>query len=106
SASDPTLFGFPPFNLPVYPWQMPPGIYLPLPPDPMTFIFPIFSNSEPVDPLLIDIDGDGVETTPLDDNIMSTYFDMEGDGFAERTAWVGEDDGILFVDRNNDGVIN
>ena len=51
-------------------------------------------------PLILDLDGDGVEADGL------AYFDHEGDGFTELSAWAGVDDGTLVWDRNSDGVIN
>lgn len=56
------------------------------------------------DPMILDLDGDGIETTALNGGML--FFDTDGNGFAEHTAWVGEDDGILYKDLNNDGVIN
>jgi len=55
------------------------------------------------DPLIMDLDGDGIETTRIN---TSTYFDYDANGFAERTAWVGKDDGMLVMDKNGDGIIN
>jgi len=55
------------------------------------------------DPLILDLDGDGTETTAVADG---AYFDHDGNGFAERTGWAGLDDGLLVWDRNGDGVIN
>ena len=57
----------------------------------------------PRDPLVIDLDGDGVELTPLAGS--TTMFDTDGDGFAQRTAWVGPDDGLLVRDIDGDGRI-
>ena len=51
-------------------------------------------------PLILDLDGDGIEADAI------TYFDHEGDGWAELSRWADEDDGTLVWDRNNDGVIN
>lgn len=53
-------------------------------------------------PIVLDLDGDGIETTPLD----AVYFDFDGNKLAEKTAWVGADDGLLALDRNGDGRIN
>ncbi len=54
-------------------------------------------------PLVLDLDGDGLE---LIDRIDSTvFFDFDSDGFAERTGWVLSDDGLLAVDRDGDGQI-
>lgn len=55
------------------------------------------------DPLTLDLDGDGIETVGL--NPLS-YFDHDGNGFAEQTGWVGANDGLLVWDRNGDGRIN
>ena len=41
-------------------------------------------------PLVIDLDGDGVETTSIND----VYFDHNNDGLREKTAWVKSDDEI------------
>lgn len=54
-------------------------------------------------PVIIDLDGDGIELAPQDKNY--TLFDFDDDGFKERTAWVGADDGLLMFDENNDGRI-
>ncbi len=54
-------------------------------------------------PLTLDLDGDGIETTSYQG---ASYFDHDGDGFAERTGWVHPDDGLLVWDRNGDGIIN
>ena len=53
--------------------------------------------------MLIDIDGDGIETTSVENGV---YFDQENDGFAEKSAWVGKDDGVLAYDKNNNGRID
>lgn len=54
-------------------------------------------------PLAIDLDGDGVETVSVDNGV---YFDHDGNGFAEKTGWIGKDDGILVRDLNNNGQID
>lgn len=56
-----------------------------------------------LDPLLIDLDGNGIETTPLTDGMM---MDHDKDGFKELSAWVGGNDGILAYDKNNNGKID
>ena len=57
-------------------------------------------NCAHVSPLILDLNGDGVEAGGV------AYFDHEGDGFAEASRWADEDDGVLVWDRNGDGVIN
>jgi len=54
-------------------------------------------------PLILDLDGDGVET--LGQNFY-IHFDHDKNGFAERTGWVGADDGLLVLDRNGNGWID
>ncbi|MFC1836456.1 hypothetical protein ACFL2Q_17330, partial [Thermodesulfobacteriota bacterium] len=55
------------------------------------------------DPLIPDIDGDGLETTSVANG---TFFDHNADGFAENIGWVGPDDGLLVRDRNGNGTID
>ena len=54
-------------------------------------------------PLVVDLDGDGVETTTTEDG---THFDHDNNGFAEKTSWVGKDDGLLVRDINGNGQID
>ncbi|MEL7405639.1 MAG: RHS repeat-associated core domain-containing protein [Cyanobacteria bacterium J06558_2] len=55
-------------------------------------------------PLVLDLDGDGIELTAV--NTTNVFFDVDNDGFREATGWVQPDDGLLVLDRNNDGYIN
>jgi hypothetical protein len=55
-------------------------------------------------PLVLDLDGDGIEVLEAWD--ASVTFDFEGDGFQEKTAWVDADDGFLVCDRNRNGKID
>ena len=56
------------------------------------------------DPILVDLNGDGkIETTTVEDGI---NFDHQKDGFAEKTSWVSKEDGILAIDKNNNGIID
>ncbi|MBF0127868.1 MAG: calcium-binding protein, partial [Magnetococcales bacterium] len=59
---------------------------------------------KPYDPLVLDLDGDGIELTDI--SVNPVYFDLDNDAFAERVGWVGADDGMLARDLNGDGVIN
>lgn len=54
-------------------------------------------------PLLIDLDGYGINTLPIEQGIK---FDFEGDSSPIYTGWAGPNSGFLAMDRNNDGVIN
>ncbi|EJA3434398.1 hypothetical protein AB4T57_004536, partial [Vibrio parahaemolyticus] len=57
-----------------------------------------------IDPLVLDLDGDGLEFLNLDNS--QAKFDLTGDGFATHTSWLSGDDGFLAIDKNNDGLIN
>ena len=58
----------------------------------------------PSDPLIFDLDGDGkISLTDLDNG---TNFDIDNDGFAQKISWVSGQDGILVLDRNNNGIID
>ncbi len=54
-------------------------------------------------PLILDLDGDGVETLGKDARI---FFDHDANGFAQLTGWVAPDDGLLVWDRNGNGAID
>lgn len=56
------------------------------------------------DPLVFDLDGDGIEL--LGQSGASPLFDIDGDGFAERTGWVNGNDGFLVVDANANGLVD
>lgn len=60
----------------------------------------------PPSPLVIDIDGDGIELTTFDSIATTTFFDIDNDGFAEQTAWVDVDDALLARDVNENGTID
>ncbi|WP_332853587.1 calcium-binding protein [Duganella sp. S19_KUP01_CR8] len=55
------------------------------------------------DPLVLDLDGDGLETVPLSAGV---HFDHDANGLREATGWVAPDDGLLAWDRNGNGVID
>ena len=55
------------------------------------------------DPLIIDLNGDGIVTTGLSDGV---FFDHDSDGLAEQSAWVNANDGLLVMDRNGNGLID
>lgn len=56
------------------------------------------------DPIVLDLDGDGVELVGLDDS--TATFDFDDDGLAERVGWVGADDGLLVFDADGNGIID
>ncbi len=57
-----------------------------------------------VDPMFLDLNGDGkMGTTSLENGI---NFDHAKDGFKELSAWVDKEDGILVIDKNENGIID
>lgn len=63
---------------------------------------PLFQTVK--DPLILDLDGDGIELTALADS--NVHFDYDKDGFSEKTGWVKSDDGILVRDLNANGLVD
>ncbi|WP_394091825.1 calcium-binding protein [Xylella fastidiosa] len=55
------------------------------------------------DPLVLDLDGDGIETVAAGKHIL---FDHDGDGIKHASGWVKPDDGFLVLDRNGNGRID
>ena len=65
-------------------------------------------NPANYDPLVLDLDGDGVELTPrtITQSGGGLRFDLDNDQFAEVTGWVNADDGLLVWDKNSNGNID
>ena len=65
----------------------------------------LFPNpfSLPIDPLVVDLNGDGVQLISVTQSKVN--FDFDGDGFRERTGWVSAQDGLLVRDLNGNGRI-
>ncbi|QKU78936.1 hypothetical protein HPY08_08365 [Vibrio cholerae] len=57
-----------------------------------------------IDPLVLDLDGDGLDFLSLDNS--QAKFDLTGNSFATHSSWLSGDDGFLAIDKNNDGSIN
>jgi hypothetical protein len=57
-----------------------------------------------LDPLVLDLDGNGFDLTQQ--STISPLYDIDGDGYAERTAWVKPGDGILARDLDHNGRID
>jgi hypothetical protein len=60
-----------------------------------------------ISPLVLDLDGDGVAvdlTHAYNDG--KVFFDIDGDGYAERVGWVNPNDGLLATDVNGNGNID
>jgi hypothetical protein len=56
-----------------------------------------------VTPLILDLDGDGVETIS---KTAGVSFDIDADGYFDLTGWVGKDDALLVWDKNGNGKID
>lgn len=53
-------------------------------------------------PLVLDLDGDGINATTLDHGVTFDLFAAR----PTRTAWLGGGDGLLVIDRNHNGLID
>jgi hypothetical protein len=60
-------------------------------------------SATPGSPIILDLNGDGVRTIPITDG---TYFDHDGNRFAESTGWVNLEDALLVRDLNGNGQID
>ena len=58
---------------------------------------------ETYDPLVIDLNNDGVKGTNLDYKI---NFDLDNNGFKEATSWIDNNDAFITIDKNNNGAID
>ncbi|MFN5940548.1 MAG: hypothetical protein ACK44C_09320, partial [Polaromonas sp.] len=57
------------------------------------------------DPLVLDLDGDGIETVGTNDGVV-VLFDHDADGVKTGTGWVKSDDALLVLDLNGNGTID
>lgn len=67
----------------------------------------IFKNGETISlaaPIVLDLDGDGIELADL--GAAKAAFDWNGDGLRDSTGWIGKGDGLLVYDRNGDGRVS
>ena len=55
-------------------------------------------------PIVMDMDGDGVELIPMADN--NALFDMDADGYREMMGWIDQGDALLAYDYNEDGQVD
>jgi Ca2+-binding RTX toxin-like protein len=56
-------------------------------------------------PITLDLDGDGRITT-VSNADTTRAFNWDGSGFDKQVGWVGNNDGLLFLDRNPNGVVD
>ena len=76
--------------------------------DPLTYVNYTQSRMTEIrrrDPMVFDLDGDGLETVGIDPNA-PILFDHNGDGIKTGTGWVSSDDAFLVLDRNGNGSID
>ncbi len=52
-------------------------------------------------PVILDLSGGAIDITPRHDS--NVFFDIDGDGYLERTAWAGPGDGLLAIDLHGSG---
>ena len=55
-----------------------------------------------IDPIVLDISGLGITTKSVTDGV---YYDLDNNGFAEKTGWIDAKSGILVLDRDGNGKI-
>ncbi|MCA6220383.1 hypothetical protein [Photorhabdus antumapuensis] len=84
------------------------GITLNLEKTPNQILKQLFPNPKKVTktyrtPLVIDLNGDGVQTVTSE---LGVVFDFNGQGQKVNTGWVDANDSLLVWDKNNDGLIN
>ena len=60
------------------------------------------NNCDGNDPLIFDLDGDGIELLGID---VGVNFDADADGELETTGWMSPDDGLLVYDLDDSGMI-
>ena len=58
------------------------------------------------DPLVLDLNGDGVINTFAASQLNGALFDHDGDGIRTSSGWLTGGDALLVRDINKDGVIN
>ncbi len=68
------------------------------------FLKPLAPGLGMIDPLILDLDGDGVHTTGVDHS--EAHFDFAGEGSRTHTGWISTGDGLLVLDRNHNGLID
>jgi hypothetical protein len=63
------------------------------------------SFTQRIDPLALDLDGDGLETVGITAT-STVLFDHDGDGIRTGTGWLKGDDAFLALDKNGNGAID
>lgn len=65
---------------------------------------PVTGPTQTFRPVVLDIDGDGIET--VGKNVSGVAFDVDDSGFLKQTGWVAGGDGFLTLDRDYNGQTN
>jgi hypothetical protein len=60
---------------------------------------------QPADPLVLDLDGDSIETIAVS-AVNAVMYDYNGNEIKTTTGWSSPDDGFLVFDRDNNGIID
>ncbi len=55
-------------------------------------------------PLVLDLNGNGITSQSILES--TVHFDLDGDGFKEKVGWVEAGDGLLVLDRDQNGTID
>ena len=55
-----------------------------------------------IDPIVLDISGQGITTRSV---VNGVYYDLDNNGFAEKTGWIDAKSGILVLDKSSNGKI-
>jgi Ca2+-binding RTX toxin-like protein len=61
-----------------------------------TYNYDDWSYGDNFGPIVLDLNGNGIDITPRTSS--NAFFDVDVDGYYERTAWVGPTDGLLVLD--------
>lgn len=61
-------------------------------------------GNEDASPIAIDLDGDGLEYVSIEHS--NVQFVLDDNGTLANFAWVAADDGLLYIDANQDGIVN
>ena len=61
-------------------------------------------SNQQISPLVLDLSGTALNLTSIYQT--SAFFDLTGDGFGDKTGWIGPNTGLLCIDKNGDGQIN
>ena len=55
-------------------------------------------------PIILDLDGNGAKTVSAEES--NARYDLDGDGLADDTSWIGNTEGFLFLDRDGNGTVS